>query len=69
MKNENIENTVNYIVAIYGGARRAYGDFSPIEVFLERQIEFLLKNPKYIEYVTFVFNKSDNPQEERSIKK
>ena len=64
-----MQSTVNYIVAIYGGARRAYGDFSPIEVFLEHQIQFLLKNPKYIEYVTFVFNKSDNPREEGSIKK
>jgi hypothetical protein len=47
---KNIGNTVNYIVAIYGGNRRAYGEFSPIDIFIERQIEFLSKNPKYIEF-------------------
>jgi len=66
---KNIGNTVNYIVAIYGGNRRAYGEFSPIDIFIERQIEFLSKNPKYIEFITFAFNKSGHPQEKKLIEK
>jgi hypothetical protein len=58
-----VKKTINYIVAIYGGNRRHYGNLSPIGVFVNKHIEFLKSNPKYIEYVTFVFNKSNNLDE------
>ena len=55
---------VNYVIAVYGGSRRSYGKPSPIDVFIREHIEFLLQYPLHIKYVTFVFNESDNPQEE-----
>lgn len=63
-----MEQTVNYIVAIYGGKRRYYNN-TPIDLFIDTHISFLKKLPKYINHVTFVFNKSDNPIETELISK
>jgi hypothetical protein len=64
-----MEQSVNYIVAVYGGKRRAYSNFAPIELFIDTHISFLDKKPKYISSITFVFNKSDNPKEGELINK
>lgn len=55
--------TTNYIVAFYGGLRRHYGIYSPIQEFLSKHIEFLKTSPKGITHATFVFNESDHPEE------
>lgn len=56
--------TTNYIIAFYGGSRRHYGKYSPIQKFLDKHIEFLKASPKGITHATFVFNESDHPEEE-----
>jgi len=57
----------NYIIAFYGGLRRAYTN-TPLKLFVNQHINFLNLEPEGIENVTFVFNKSDNPEEEEIIK-
>jgi hypothetical protein len=57
---------INYIVAVYGGKRRAYQQ-TPINTFISKQIEFLSKTPKFISGFTFVINKSSNDDEIISI--
>jgi len=63
-----MEQSVNYIIAIYGGKRRHYGNETPIDKFIENHINYLSGNPKFITDFTFVFNESDNPNEKNCIK-
>lgn len=63
-----MEPRVNYIVAIYGGKRRHYGNETPINKFIDEHINFLNSNPPFITNFTFVFNKSDNQNEKNCIK-
>ena len=57
----------NYIVAFWGGDRRGQPSPTPIELFVNNHINFLKQNPKGIDYATFVFNKSDNPNDQKAI--
>lgn len=58
--------TVNYVVALYGGKRRHY-HLTPILDFAKKQVEFLKQKPKHITQVSFVFNESDNPEDQAAI--
>lgn len=62
-----MEKSVNYIVACYAGARRHYGDKTPIVELVTKQLQFLQMQPKYVEQATFVFNKSNNAEENTAI--
>lgn len=58
----------NYIVALYGGKRRMLNsNYSPLKDYINRHCDFIKTNPKGIDQITFVFNKSDNPNEEEII--
>ena len=63
-----MEQSVNYIVAIYGGKRRHYGLETPVDKFIEKHINYLNSNPKHITDFTFVFSESNNQNEKNSIK-
>ena len=54
---------VNYIVAVYAGKRRGYGEILPINKFLEKHFKFLEKKPNHISGFTFIINKSENDEE------
>ncbi len=70
----------NYIVALYGGGRRMLNDkspshrkpshrnrYSPLKSYVKKHCDFIKTNPKGIDQITFVFNKSDNPDEDKII--
>lgn len=50
---------INYVVTVYGGQRRSYPK-TPVKLFVNKHIEFLLTKPKNFGGFTFVINKSDN---------
>jgi hypothetical protein len=65
----------NYIVALYGGRRRMLKDkspsrrnlHSPLKDYVNKHCDFIKTNPKGIDQITFVFNESNNPDEDKII--
>lgn len=54
--------SINYMVAVYGGSRRTYKK-TPVKLFIEKHIEFLLTKPKFFDGFTFIINDSGNDKE------
>lgn len=59
---------VNYIVALYGGARRSHPKGTPLLKFVKAHLEYLEVPSRHITHATFVFNKSGTSEEKTTLK-